>query len=84
MELNTKLSSLHVLFYSKLFVSKYQHEQVLEFYIEYQVQFENKKKFQDLFDNLNIWEAQGTNFPPGYSKMSEEEKIQTQASLDSW
>jgi hypothetical protein len=41
------------------------------------------KRSSSLFDNLKIWEAQGTNFPPGYSKMSKEENIQIQASLDS-
>jgi hypothetical protein len=84
MELNTKLSSSQVLFYSKLYVIKDQHEQVLEFSAESQLQSEKKKEFQAIFDNLKIWEAQRTSFPPGYSKMFEEEKIQTQASLDSW
>jgi hypothetical protein len=84
MELNAKLSSSQVLFYSILYVIKEQHEQVLEFSVESQLQSKKKKELQAIFNNLKIWEVQGTNFPPGYSKMSEEEKIQMQASLDSW
>jgi hypothetical protein len=67
-----------------LYDIKQHHEQVLQFSTESQVQFEKQKEAQVSFDNLKIWEAQGTGFPPGYSKMYEEEKIQIQASLDSW
>jgi hypothetical protein len=84
MELNAKLSSSQVLFYSRLYVIKEQHEQILEFSVESQLQSKKKKDLQAIFDNLKIWEAQRTNFPLGYTKMSEEEKIQIQASLDSW
>jgi hypothetical protein len=83
MELNSKLSSSHILLYSRLYVTKEQHEQILEFFVESQLQSKKKKELQAIFDNLKIWETQRTGFPPRYYKMSEEENIQMQASLDS-
>jgi len=42
-----------------------------------------KTELQAIFDNLKIWEAQITSFPPRYSKMFEREKIKIQTPLDS-
>jgi len=42
MEINAKLSSSWVLFYSRLYVIEEQHKQILEFSIESQLQFKNK------------------------------------------
>jgi hypothetical protein len=67
-----------------LYLIKEQHEQILQFFVESELQCKNQKYLQAIFDNLKIWEAQSTSLPPGYTKMSEEEKIQIQASLDSW
>jgi len=84
MELNAKLSSSHVLFYSRLYVIKQHHEQILEFFVDSQLQSKKIKEIQATFDNINIWETQRTNFPLGYSKMFEEENIRIHSSLDSW
>ena len=84
MEFNAKLSSSQILFYSILYIIKEQHERVLEFSVESQLQSKNKKELQATFDNSKIWEIQTTYFPLGYSKMFEEENIRIHSSLDSW
>jgi hypothetical protein len=67
-----------------LYDIKEKHEKVLQFTTESQTQFEKQKEAQSSFDDLKAWEAKETSFPQGYSILSEEEKIQIQASLDSW
>jgi hypothetical protein len=71
MELNSKLSSSHVLFYSILYVNKEQLEKFMDFSIESQLKYKNQKDLQATFDSLKICETQRTSFPPGCSKMSE-------------
>jgi hypothetical protein len=57
---------------------------LLQFTAESQTQFEKHKVTQRSFDELKAWETKGINLPKDYSIMTEEEKIQIQASLDSW
>jgi len=83
-DLNNKLASLQELFYLKLYEIKVKHEKLLQFSVESQTQFEKQKVAQSSFDNLKAWEIKGTSLPKYYSILYKEEKIQIQASLDSW
>jgi hypothetical protein len=82
--INTKLVDLQVLVYTMLNKIKQQHDKLLQFIGRAQIQSQEQKVAHKSFDKIRIWEAKNDNMLEGISRMSDEEKIQIQASLDAW